>query len=193
MFRVHVEGRERVPIGEPVEIVSNHQSWLDPILVLCFLPPQPRIHAFGDFTEVPRRAVDFVRWVGGMIPIDRRLHGDAALRHHTQRVLEAGGSVLIYPEGRYGLGEGEMRDFRKGFAHFAISTHRRVLPIGMSGTHRLWLGRRLTLVVGDPIDPEGRDVDALVALAQERVAALHVEAPDGARLRLLERRLTDLF
>ena len=95
--------------------------------------------------------------------------------------------VLIGPR------EGELLPFRKGFAHFAVEAGVPVLPVALSGTKDLWLGKRIELRVGGPIPADGLGVDALADLARQRVQELlpaYVEPPSWKPLR---RRLTRLL
>src|SRR5205085_9920795 len=52
LFRVRVEGRERIPTGRPLICAANHHSWLDPFLLLAILPLAPRRYAIGNASAV---------------------------------------------------------------------------------------------------------------------------------------------
>jgi 1-acyl-sn-glycerol-3-phosphate acyltransferase len=193
LFRVEMRGLENLQPGRHHVIVANHLQWVDAFAVVASLPAQPRIHVFGDLVGVPVWAVRLVKRIGGVIPIDRREGGSAAVLDHAEACLEAGGSLLIFPEGRCNEVEGAAGEFRKGFAHFALHTGTPVLPVGLSGTRELWLRKRLTVTVGAPIPAAGHTADSLTAAGRDAVLSLLGEpVPSGGR-RLLRRWLTHLF
>ncbi|MGH7748526.1 MAG: lysophospholipid acyltransferase family protein, partial [Candidatus Dormibacteria bacterium] len=138
LFHVEVNGLENLRDGRNHLIVANHLQWVDAFVLVGSLPAQPRIHVFGDLVGTPLWAVRLVRAIGGLIPIDRREGGSTAVLEHAERCLEAGGSLLMFPEGRCNPTEGAAGEFRKGFAHFALHTGTPVLPVGLSGTRDLW-------------------------------------------------------
>jgi 1-acyl-sn-glycerol-3-phosphate acyltransferase len=195
LFRLRVIGRERIPRDGPYVLVSNHLNWVDPFTLLLAFPSEPRLHFLADPENLVRNRWHWwiVRRVGGYVPVDLRRHGDRVLFEQVRRALDRGAVVAIFPEAAYGPREGELLPFKKGFAHFAIEAEVPVLPVALTGTKDLWLGKRIELRIGTPIAASGRGVDALVALTRERVADLlppYVERPGWKPFR---RRLTRLL
>jgi 1-acyl-sn-glycerol-3-phosphate acyltransferase len=195
LFRVRVTGMERAPADGPYVLVANHLNWADPFTLLLAFPSEPRLHFLADPENLVQNRLHWwvIRQVGGYVPVDMRRHGDRLLFEQVERALDAGAVVAIFPEAAYGPREGELLPFKKGFAHFAIEAGVPVLPVALSGTKDLWLGKRIELRVGDPISQAGLDVDALVDLARQRVRELlpaYVEPPGWKPLR---RRLTRLL
>lgn len=193
LFRVEVRGLENLEPGRNHVIVANHLQWVDAFAVVASLPAQPRIHVFGDLSGTPMWAVRLVRAVGGLIPIDRREGGGAAVLEHAEGCLVAGGSLLIFPEGRCNEVEGSAGEFRKGFAHFALHTGTPVLPVGLSGTRELWLRKRLTVAVGAPLPAAGHTAESLTVAGREAILGLLDPPRRSGGRRLLQRRLTHLF
>src|ERR1700719_369878 len=70
LFRITVEGRERIPTDRNYVLISNHLNWLDSFAILASFPIEPRVHFLGDSrTLVTRRfqwAMD--KSVGGPAP-----------------------------------------------------------------------------------------------------------------------------
>jgi 1-acyl-sn-glycerol-3-phosphate acyltransferase len=120
-------------------------------------------------------------------------HGDPALFRHVDRCLEVGGAVAIFPEGSYGPAEGELMPFKKGFAHFAIKAKVPVVPVAMSGTKDLWFGKRIRVVIGEPIQTAGYDSDSLTAVAFQKVTSLMPQYAAQPGPRWLRKQLTNLF
>ena len=90
VFRVRVEGLDGLPAG-PHLLACNHLSWVDPFLLLAWLPASPRVHFIGRRSAIYNRR--WKRWVldviGGVIPVESGEieHLTAAVRG----VLERGG------------------------------------------------------------------------------------------------------
>jgi 1-acyl-sn-glycerol-3-phosphate acyltransferase len=196
LFRIKVEGRERIPTDRPYVLIANHLNWLDSFAILAEFPAEPRVHFLGDTTILATRRLQWamVKSVAGFIPVNRKLHPDTVLFHHVDKCLQRGGVVAMYPEGNYGKAEGELLlPFKKGFAHFAIDNQVPVLPVGLSGMKDLWLRKTVRLVVGEPIETDGQTVDGLVGIAEARLRALLPPYRDPGGVKLLRRRLTHLF
>lgn len=195
LFRFRIRGREHIPSGNFV-IIANHLNWLDSFAILMTFPAEPRVHFLGDPTVLTQRRMQWlvVRSVGGYVSIDRRHHADARLFTQVNRCLAVGGVVALYPEGNYGSGEGgPLLPFKSGFAHFAIDNRVPVVPVALSGTKDLWLRKPIEVVIGEPLSWEGHTVASLVALAQERLAALLPPYHERPGPKLLRRRLTHLL
>jgi 1-acyl-sn-glycerol-3-phosphate acyltransferase len=181
VFRVRADGLERLPDG-PYVLASNHLSWVDPFLLLGWLPASPRLHFLG------RRAAIYNRWwkrwvlgfIGGIIPVDSGeiKHLSAAVRG----VLDRGGVAAIFPEGAVGSAEGMLQPLRRGVAHFAGESSVPVVAVGIAGTHELWRGKPIALRVGATVQPTaGLDRD-MAAIEQAMLAALPpAPVSDGAR------------
>src|SRR5213082_3875077 len=164
LFRITVEGRERIPTAGAYVLIANHLNWLDSFAILATFPAEPRVHFLGDTTILVTRKVQWalVKSVAGFIPVNRKARPDTILFDHVNRCLQRGGVVAIYPEGNYGKHEGEVLPFKKGFAHFAIDNGVPVLPVALSGMQDLWLRKTVRVIIGRPIESAGQTVDSLV-------------------------------
>jgi 1-acyl-sn-glycerol-3-phosphate acyltransferase len=195
LFRIRVEGRERIPRNSAYVLIANHLNWLDSFAILATFPAEPRVHFLGDTTMLVTRKVQwaFVKSVGGYIPVNRQASPDLVLFEHANRCLQRGGVVAIYPEGHYGASEGELMPFKKGFAHFAVENQVPVVPVALSGTQDLWLRKTIRLIIGPPIDSTGQTVESMVDLAEARMRDLLPPYQDPGGRKLFRRRLTHLF
>ena len=195
VFRLRVDGRENLPRSGAYVAIANHLNWLDPFAILFALPVVPRVHFLGNPEGLVTRRFQWrvVRSVGGYIAVDRSRHRDRTLYHYVDLCLQRGGAVGLFPEGQYGDRECVIQEFHKGFAHFAIDNRVPVVPVALSGTQDLWLRKTVRVIIGKPISPNGKEVAALVAEAQQAMALLlpEYQAPLGPRL--LRRRLTHLL
>jgi len=176
VFRVRAEGLYLLPSG-PYVLASNHLSWVDPFLLLGWLPASPRVHFLGRRGAIYNRR--WKRWVlgfmGGIIPVD-----SGEIRHLSvavRGVLQHGGVAAIFPEGAVGTTEGELQPLRRGVAHFAGESSVPVVAVGIAGTRELWRGKSIVLRIGAAIQPTGsldRDMASIeIALRAALPTYLH--------------------
>jgi 1-acyl-sn-glycerol-3-phosphate acyltransferase len=194
-FRFEIHGRNRIPRAGTYIVIANHLGWLDALTVAMVFPIEPRIHFLADPTGMMRRRLEWalIRATGGIVPVDRAVHRDEKLFGQVNRCLELGGAVALFPEGDFGPREGELLPFKSGFAHFALSAGVPVVPVALSGPKDVWLGKRIRVYIGDPIQPHGKTVDELVALGHQAVGALLPTYAEPSGPKLLRRWLTGLF
>jgi len=98
------------------------------------------------------------------------------------QILERGGVVLMFPEGRYSRGRA-IRPLKVGIGYFALQAGVPICPVAVSGTDRLLPFRRIDVSIGPPILP---DPPAWWELS--RRAASVVESVRTALTRALNRR-----
>lgn len=151
LFRVRVQGLDRVPTGNYI-VVANHLSWLDPFLLLLYLPPTPRIYIAGAKQAVRRTwQARMMRWLDLLIPFER---GAAWVGKDPFRqalgALRAGASLAIFVEGDVGEREGALLPIRRGVGHFLSRVQVPVLPVALSGTRELWWRKPIRMIVGEP-------------------------------------------
>jgi long-chain acyl-CoA synthetase len=159
-FRLRVEGMEKLPAQGPYIISSNHQSYLDPVLMSAFLPWPIFRNLFAVGTSeifgsgFMRRLARWLRVIvvdpdSNLVPAMRA--GAFGLKH--------GRILILYPEGERSI-DGTPRTFKKGAA--ILSTHLQVpiVPVAIEGFHDAWpRGKRfqgfvpLKVQFGDPIYP----------------------------------------
>lgn len=155
VFRVRVEGLARLPTQGPYLPACNHLGWVDPFVLLAWLPASPRVHFLGRRAAIYNRA--WKRWVldfmGGVIPVES---GDVAhLSEVVGAVLARGGVVAIFPEGKTGPAEGRLQPLRHGVAHFAVRSQVPIVAVGLAGTLELWRGKTITIRIGRTVWPSG--------------------------------------
>lgn len=226
-FRLVVEGREHLPRtadGRPaggwIAAGLPHRTWIDPFVLWCVLPVEPRLVFFGDARTMARSPLRrwVVRRVGGILPILSH-GGPRAFAAHLAaagEVLRAGAVFCLFPESGPPVPVGTARPIAAGLGYVALRADAPIVPIVIGGTHELFLGRRIVVrilpAVGprelgglgpdDPLPVPGgheeretahRLAKALHARTADAVAAAHdaAEPPSGQRKR--GRRLTTLF
>jgi len=172
---VEAEGLENVDARRAHVFMSNHQSVLDIGAIVATLPVSWRFVAKRELTWIP--LFGWALRLGGHVIIDRgrRERAVASLQRAARRI-RAGTSVIIFPEGTRSE-TGVMRPFKSGGFHLAIEAQAPILPITVSGSHRLTPKRSLRVesghmkvVYGKPIETRGLPLEEREAL-KERVRA----------------------
>lgn len=173
-FRLRVVGRANIPANRPYVLVANHVSWIDAPAILLAFPIEPRISFLADaaFVGVKRVEGFVARRIGGLILCNRHEQGHPDVIRQARACLADHGPVGVFPEGHYGDRDGKLLPFEPGFAHFALDSGAPVLPVAVSGSQSLWLGKRVTTIIGTPIEPQGYTIESLVAEAHRQVQAL---------------------
>jgi 1-acyl-sn-glycerol-3-phosphate acyltransferase len=176
--RRRVAGHERLDdLTGPVVFVANHNSHMDTPVILRALPGQWRrrtaVAAAADYFYDKRRKALSASLAFGTVPLDRNSGAGVgpAQTAHLDRLIQDGGSLLVFPEGTRSR-DGHVGRLRPGAALLAAEHHLPIVPIYVSGTgeamprgHR-WMvfkagrpGPRhpLDIRFGKPIAPRARE------------------------------------
>lgn len=184
IWRLQIEGREKLPWRGAAVLVANHES-LGDVLVLFGL--------YRPFKWVSKASVfslPFLGWnmrLNGYVPLVRgQKESIVRMLADCRRWLARGMPVLIFPEGTRSP-DGVMRAFKDGAFRLSVEERVPLIPIVLTGTadtlpkHGVVLRSiaNCRVRVLDPIDPApfGADFAAL----REHVRALIVE--EHARMR----------
>jgi len=176
LFRVRFIGAENVPRDGAI-IAGNHVSYLDPVLLWSGAPRLIHFMGKAGLWEKP--------WLGWLLdhfwtfPVRRGAADREAISTATH-LLERGELVGIFPEGtrvRHG-GVEALGEAQGGVAFIAMRAGVPVVPVGISGTERVWpegqrLPRfpRITVRFCEPLHPE----DFSEGSRKERVEAMTAE------------------
>lgn len=195
LFRVQVTGRTNIPAQGGYIIAASHHNWLDAPLILMAFPIAPRVNFVADSTFVTESRLKWfvIRQVGGVLPLVAHGHGARAVSHVVRACLARGGVVGFFPEGRYDDTEAGLLRLHRGFARAAVETGASVVPVAICGTKELWLRKRVEVVIGKPIRPEGHSLDTLAAATGRAIEAARPPAVEPRGPRLLRRWLSGLF
>ncbi len=162
--------------------VANHHSHLDTSLLLTSIPnPWRHRMVVGAASEVffdKRIKATLSALSIGAFPIDRSTTGRAAADHAAE-LIDAGNSLLIFPEGGRSP-DGWGQQFKGGAAYLALRCEVPIVPIYLAGTGRVWRkGQKLpkpgrtTVLFGDPIwAREGENTRRLNARVEAAVTTL---------------------
>ena len=207
IYRVNVKGAENIPAKGGALITSNHQSYIDALLLSVVIERPVRfimtedlyrkwfIYPFARITNtIPIKGLGSVR---DLIK---------ALREAREEIRQ-GGLVCIFPEGQM-TRLGMMLPFRRGFEHIMRGIQEPIIPAAIDGAYETIFalpgGRRkpiffnprakkpvLCVVFGKPMPADTKHpqlrvaimdlmVDAF-AIRKERALPLHLEAVNTLR------------
>ena len=126
-------GAENIPAEGPIIVAPTHLSYLDPPAVAVGKKRELTFMAKEELFGVPVLGW-MIRSVGSF-PV-RRGGSDTESIRQALAILEAGRSLLVFPEGTRGNGE-VLGDLNPGVAMLAKRTDAWVIPIAICGTHML--------------------------------------------------------
>jgi len=185
MFDLKVYGSNRFPTEGGVLLVSNHQSYLDPVLLSVRLPRTLSYMAKASlFKFAP--AAWFIRSLGAF-PV-RQGEGDIrALKEAIERVQE-GDALVIFPEGSRSDDE-KLQPIEPGIALVIRKAKVPVVPAVIDGAIDAWprgnkwfRARPIRVLYGKPMDLSGLSRDEVVEKVGKVLSDMQEELRSG-RLR----------
>jgi 1-acyl-sn-glycerol-3-phosphate acyltransferase len=181
--RVAAQGLEHLRSVGPCVVVCNHQSALDPIVLLRTLPLSLRALAMRELFRIPLFG-PAMRTIG-MIEVDRASPDFGRIDRAAARDLAAGHSLLAFPEGRISP-DGTIGAFKDGAFVIAVASQVPVVPVAIDGTRWIWPpGRRAihggqaSVAAARPLQTSGltqHDVAALREQARAVICSAHAHA-----------------
>lgn len=187
LFRIRRSGD--LPAHGPLIVVANHQGWADGFLLVASFPLAAPIRLLGDRDGTMgvwwHRAI--LRLVGLVIPIDRR-----------SASADRGEIVVVFAEGRVSRAESSLGPFARGVGYLALRSRAPVVPVWLSGTAELYLGRELRVIAGRPrtLSPATPTKERTLQIARalhDDLASLAPSYPDDEPAQKRWRWLTNLF
>ena len=172
-WKFRVFGLENIPRKGGVLLASNHQSYLDPVLVAMVLPRE--MHFMARRTLFRNPAFRAIIAGYNAFAIERDTADVKGVNSAIAR-LDAGNILLVFPEGTR-TGDGSIAPM-KSVGVLAERAAVPLVPVLIQGAYEVWpkgqaiphLGR-ISLVFGKPMEPEnitGEGIrDAVVGLKGE--------------------------
>ena len=132
-WKLHLEGRKKIPWNRPVVLVANHRSLVD-ILALYKIRRPFKWTSKDENFRLP--FIGMVLSLTNSIRIKREsLRSGAQFLTQAEREISKGSSVLIFPEGTRSRTT-EMRPFKEGAFLLAKKTGCGVIPIVHTGSEK---------------------------------------------------------
>jgi 1-acyl-sn-glycerol-3-phosphate acyltransferase len=133
--KVSCFGLENVPRQGPVIIACNHQGAADILVLLAYLPVRFRFAIKKELFRIPFFGGYLKK--AGYFPIDREMILSAYRTVETMAgFLQAGDSILIFPEGTRSR-TGELGRFKRGSLLAAQKSGAPILPVAISGSFHI--------------------------------------------------------
>jgi len=179
-----IQGRKNFrTVQNPFIIISNHVAFYDSFLFRLVLGLWTR--------HLPLRfmAVDTFnwRWLNimaefGVISFIYSLFGAFVIEpglgmeknlERAREIIDAGGNVVIYPEGDI-IVTGDIAPFRKGAAALARQTGVSVIPVALKFGRKGWLRRELRINIGGPMSVlAGHSIEEVTDSLRSTMIDLH--------------------
>ena len=158
-WKFRVFGLENIPKSGGVLLASNHQSFLDPVLVAMVLSREMHFMARRTLFQNPVLRAIIVSY--NAFAIERDTADVKGVKIAIAR-LEAGNILLVFPEGTR-TGDGSVGRMKPGIGVLAERAAVPIVPVHIEGAHRVLpkgalvprFGR-ISLVFGKPMIP-GKD------------------------------------
>ena len=135
MWLKKVEGLENVPTNGGVLLVSNHESYLDFLIVPVSGCRLPRYMAGEVFFDKPVIGWAFRKM--GFIPVDRAKTANTSAVTSALKYMKRGGVLGIFPEGTRSP-NGKLQPAHEGVGFLAHMSEVPVVPIAVIGTYEAW-------------------------------------------------------
>jgi len=159
-FHLKVSGIEKLPQAGPYIISSNHQSYLDPLILASVLPADVfrRLFAVGTSDIFGKGMMRKLARSLKVVVLDPDANLVPAMRAGAFG-LRQGLALILYPEGERSI-DGTPRIFKKGAAILSIHLQVPIVPVAIEGFYQAWPRNQafrgftpLRMVFGDPISP----------------------------------------
>jgi len=185
-FNIRVLGREHISATGPVLLLSNHQSYLDP--VLCGLGLSRELDYVARDSLFRNRF--FGRYIRSLnaFPIQRGQADIAAIKTVLKR-LKQGRAIVLFPEATR-TRDGRIRPIKSGFELIARRGKAPVIPVVVDGAFEAWPRQRvwpcparIYVMFGQPITPD----------EMRQMGRAELVETLNSRLRMMQHRLRERY
>jgi len=157
--RLEIDGRDNLKeVARPFIVVANHESHLDPQLIGVALLQRPTLYPLrymskNELIHIP--VFGQLLWLLGAFRAHKKQGIGKSLFTPT-RILEKGGNVIMFPEGRIIYERPKLGEGRRGAAILSLTTRAGILPISLHTPHSLtpfkfiFTRPRIVIRVGHP-------------------------------------------
>ncbi len=178
LFRFRAYHTENVPQTGAVILASNHQSYLDPVLVAVALR-----RPVGFLANAYLFKGKFFGWLIRSLhafPVERG-KGDRAAINTAIEMLNRGYALNVFPEGTRTV-DGSIKPLERGVLLLARKTGVPVVPIAIDGAFDAWPRKRkifrpypIHVIYGKPIDVNKMDSQQFMDSLEREIRRLHQE------------------
>ena len=176
-YKYKVYGMENIPEG-PCFIAPNHQTKLDPFLVLSCLDKKTlkETYSYAKKDHVKSKLRQWAARRTNVIVMDLAKDLKESIQKMAE-VVKLGKKILIFPEGTR-TKSGEMGDFKKTYAILSAELNIPILPVAISGAYeamssgkkKIKSGSKIIVAFLPPVEPAGMTPEELNAIIRDRIA-----------------------
>jgi len=157
-FHLHIFGLENVPQEGALVLVSNHQSFLDPVLAGIFV--KRPLYFLARHTLFEKKVFGPLIASVNSIPV-RRGEADLSTIRTVIGILKEGNGLCLFPEGTRTM-DGKIAPFKPGFGLLCRRGGAAVVPVLIDGAFECWpknqklfsAGAHITVCYGQAIPAE---------------------------------------
>lgn len=133
IFRLKIIGSENIPKTGSFVIVANHSSLLDGFVLISSVKPKVTFMSAAYLFKIPLVG-NILRRVGA-IPVQGK-GSDIKLIKEAMKVLQTGGVLGIFPEGRI-VNEKDGFSAKAGAAYLAMKADVPIIPMAIKGADKV--------------------------------------------------------
>jgi 1-acyl-sn-glycerol-3-phosphate acyltransferase len=181
VYRIRPTGLENIPKEGPAIVVSNHVSFMDPIILGGSVVRPMRFVMYYKIFKMP--FLSFIFRNAKAIPIASKTEDEELMNEAFDKVdaeLAAGNIVCIFPEGGLTT-DGEIQRFRPGLEKIIARRPVPVIPVALGRLWGSWFSRRkggglrkipgrlfarVPVIIGEAVQPSDVTADRLELLVR---------------------------
>ncbi|MBB6431333.1 lysophospholipid acyltransferase family protein [Algisphaera agarilytica] len=183
LYRTRSWGVRNIPDEGPVLLLSNHQSFYDPILI-GFGCSKRHFYSLARHTLFTTPIAKLFQRVSNAIPVEQGA-GDTKAIKKCIEVLKDDQTLMLFPEGARTM-TGDVEKFETGAMLIIKRAKPTVVPVALEGVYDVWprgqskpkWSGRLGVMFGEPIPAEellAMKADAAMDMVRDRVDAMRSE------------------
>jgi len=132
-YRIKVYGIENIPSSEGVLLVSNHASFVDPLLLSATQLRRMRFFMYRGYYN--KFWLKPICKLTGVIPVSRKDPPKKLMAsfEKAHAAMDAGNIVCVFAEGAM-TRNGVLRKFRRGFEQIMAGSSYKIVPVYIGGT-----------------------------------------------------------
>jgi len=117
-------------------IVPNHQTYFDPFWVCLPIRRRFRFMAWDKAFDwfIVGKVIQYL----GAFPVSLKRGGSIKALKKALKVLRAGDTLIVFPEGEREFSDGKLLDFSTGALRIASEANVPILPVTIRGGNKVW-------------------------------------------------------
>lgn len=184
VFDYRAYGLEHIPRQGGVLLVSNHQSFLDPVLLGVW--PRRAVNFIAKVELFKSRAFGWFLRNMHVFPV-RRGEGDVGAVKEAIKRLQEGRILMMFPEGTR-TEDGEIRPIQPGIGMLVRRAEVAVVPAVIHGAFEAWpkgkkmpRPHRIRVIYGPPLKIDGLKGKQIVELLERTLKRMLAELKERTR------------